>query len=449
MRPSAVRLVALALAFGLVGAACRDGGSGGRAEEAATSSTASTDTTASTTTTLDPSSTTVTSGPTSTSGPAATTGAPGSTATTRRVVPRATTTTRATTTSTGVATTLPAGDRCSVGPQTPPTARLDANNAVALAFAPDGRLFFAERSGTVRVFQNGAVKEFARVPTVTTEAGGGYSERGLLGLPIGPTFAADRFVYAFVSHPDRQHQDIVRWTDCAGTGGAYTTLVRLPAGNTCCHKGGRLEFGPDGKLYATVGDEHTPAAAQNTGDPRGKVLRYNPDGSVPADNPFGPGNPVWAYGFRNPFGLAISATGQVAVTSNGPSGDAGSPRTGYDVVFDNVRPKAGHQWPYCYGYSHRMPTRLEPGCGAGQIEPSWSSEATTTVPTGAAFVNDAGPAGMAGRLVFCNYVGGMLILDRGTPHATVTKGPTECQLDVVQGPDNAVYFSDPEHIYRR
>ncbi|MGH9009699.1 MAG: PQQ-dependent sugar dehydrogenase [Acidimicrobiia bacterium] len=360
------------------------------------------------------------------------------------------TTTPAATTATTAATAttaVPAADPCALRPQAPPTGTLTANNATALAFAPDGRLFFAERSGAVRVFQDGAVKEFAKVPTVTSEKGGGYSERGLLGLAISPTFAADRFVYAFVSHPDREHQDIVRWTDCAGTGGAFTTLVRLPAGNDCCHKGGRLAFGPDGKLYATLGEEHVPSSAQNTKDPRGKVLRYNPDGTVPADNPFGAGNPVWAFGFRNPFGLAISPTGQMAVTSNGPSGDADTPATGFDIVFDNVKAGTGYQWPRCYGYSHPVPGQTS--CGAGQVEPSWSSETTTVIPTGMAFVDASGPAGMAGRLVFCNYNGGMLILTPGTPHATVTKGPAECRLDVTQGPDHAVYYSDAGHIYRR
>jgi glucose/arabinose dehydrogenase len=358
-------------------------------------------------------------------------------------------TTVATTVTTAATATssVPATDPCALRAQAPPTGTLSANNATALAFAPDGRLFLTERSGAVRVFQDGAIKEFAKVPTVTTEQGGGYSERGLLGLAISPTFAADRFVYAFVSHPDREHQDIVRWTDCAGTGGAFTTLVRLPAGNDCCHKGGRLEFGPDGKLYATLGEEHAPAAAQNTKDPRGKVLRYNPDGTVPGDNPLGAGNPVWAYGFRNPFGLAISPTGQVAVTSNGPSGDAGSPATGFDIVFDNVKAGAGHQWARCYGYSHPIPGQT--GCGAGQVEPAWSSETTTVIPTGATFVDASGPAGLAGHLVFCNYNGGMLILTPGTPHATVAKGPAECKLDVTQGPEHAVYYSDTGHIYRR
>ena len=71
------------------------------------------------------------------------------------------------------------------------------------------------------------------------------------------------------------------------------------------------------------------------------------------------------------------------------------------------------------------------------------------IPTGAAFVDASGPAGMAGHLVFCTYTGGMLILTPGTPHATVTKGPAECKLDVIQGPDHAVYFSDATRIYRR
>ena len=351
------------------------------------------------------------------------------------------------TSATTVTSAVPAADPCALKAQAPPTGTLNAGYATALAFAPDGRLFFAERAGTVRVFQDGAVKEFAKVPTVTSEQGGGYSERGLLGLAVSPAFATDHFVYAFVSNPDRQHQDIVRWTDCAGTGGAFTTLVRLPAGNDCCHKGGRLKFGTDGKLYASLGEEHEAPAAQNTKDPRGKVLRYNADGTVPADNPFGAGNPVWAYGFRNPFGLAISATGQVAVTSNGPTGDAGSPPTGFDIVFDNVKAGSGHQWPHCYGYSHPVPGQTN--CGAGQVEPAWSSEASTVVPTGAAFVDASGPAGLAGHLVFCNYNGGMLILTPGTPHATVTKGPAECTLDVIQGPDHAVYYSDAARIYRR
>ena len=339
-----------------------------------------------------------------------------------------------------------AANGCAVAPQSPPSGTVSANFPTALAFAPDGRLFVAERSGTVRVYQGGSAQLFATVSTTTTEPGGGYSERGLLGLAISPTFLQDRFVYAFYSDADRTHQEIIRWTDCAGVGTNPATLVQLPAGPDCCHKGGRLAFGPDGKLYVTLGEEHHPSAAQDTSDVRGKVLRYNPDGTVPADNPFGPGNPVWAYGLRNPYGIAFSPSGQLAVTNNGPTGDAGSPSTGYDTVIAAVGRGVGYQWPNCYGYSH--PLAPATSCGAGRLGPDWSSETTGVVPTGATFVDSLGPAGLANHLVFCTFNDGMQIYSPGSPHGTVTAGSSDCRLDVKEAPDHSVYYSDTEHIYR-
>jgi glucose/arabinose dehydrogenase len=322
-----------------------------------------------------------------------------------------------------------------------------ANFPTALAFAPDGRLFWTERAGNVMVYQNGAPRVFARVSTVTTESGGGYSERGLLGLAISPTFTSDHFVYAFYSDANRSTQHVVRWTDSGGTGTAPATLVTLPAGGDCCHKGGRLAFGPtDGKLYVTLGEEHNPGQAQNVGSPLGKVLRYNADGSVPADDPFAAqGSAVWAYGFRNPFGLAISASGQVALTMNGPTGDGGSPSTGYDTVIFSVRRGGDYQWPECYGYSH--PLAADP-CPGSLIAPDYSTEASTLVPTGATFVDDAGPAGPAGHLVFCTFNHGGMIFTPGSPHGSVAPGPANCRLDVKQGPDHALYYSDTGHIHR-
>lgn len=340
----------------------------------------------------------------------------------------------------------PTGDACAVSAQPAPRATIAASFATALAFAPDGRLFYTQRSGDVMVWQAGAAHRFASVATVTTEPGGAYSERGLLGLAISPSFVRDRFVYAFYSDADRVHQRVIRWRDCAGRSTDATVLITLPAGSDCCHKGGRLAFGPDGMLYVTLGEEHVAAAAQDTADPRGKLLRYRPDGTVPPDDPFGPGDPVWAYGLRNPFGIAFSATGQLAVTSNGPSGDAGSPATGYDTVLLSVRRGAGYQWPLCYGYSH--PLQGAADCG-GRLAPDWSSESSTVIPTGAAFVDAAGPVGLAGHLVLCTYSTGMLVVTPGTPHATVSRGPRQCTLDVVQGPDHAVYYSDGDHIHRQ
>jgi glucose/arabinose dehydrogenase len=377
--------------------------------------------------------------------------------TTRAERPRATTSTSSTTTTTSTtvpATTAPP-DPCAVAPVTvggpsgesPFVTGVDF--ATALAWAPDGRLFFAERSGTIKIARDGTVTEFARVPTAI---GAGYSERGLLGLALSPAFASDHFVYAMYTREDFATEVVVRFTDCAGEARDETTLVTLPSGRDCCHKGGRLAFGPDGKLYVTVGDEHavdpstvgSPSSIpQDPADPRGKVLRYEPDGRIPADNPFGSASPAWVTGLRNPFGLAFAPDGTAFVTVNGPTGDLGTPQTGYDLAF---RVGAGdrYQWPACYGYSH-----VTPGATSclGLREPEWSSEDTTAVPTGATWVDDRGPAAYAGHFVFCSQ-SGMRVFVPGSPHATVTSGLGPCMFDVKQGPDGALYYSDTTTIYR-
>ena len=324
------------------------------------------------------------------------------------------------------------------GSFTPPQATTAASYPTALAFAPDGRLFYAERAGTIRVFQGGQALAFASLPTVTTETGGGYSERGLLGLAISPHFAQDHYVYAFYSETNRSTQQVVRFTDdCQGHGTAEATIVAgLPAGSDCCHKGGRLAFGPEGDLYVTLGETHSAAAAQDKCDPRGKVLRYTAAGQPAPGNLCGP---VYAYGLRNPFGMAFSPDGQLFVTSNGPSGDAGSPGTGYDTA-DLVRAGANYQWPACYGYSHPIGGSA---CPAGSVGPDYSSEAATIVPTGAAWAT-SGP--YAGHFVFCSYAHSTLKVFIGARQ--VQDGPQGCALDVKQGPDGALYFSDTGSIYR-
>jgi glucose/arabinose dehydrogenase len=334
----------------------------------------------------------------------------------------------------GVSETSPSGSS-----QPPPklTIYTAADFATALAWAPDRRLFYAERSGTIRTFDGTNRRVFATVSTSTD------GERGLLGLALSPTFNKDHFVYAFYSRADdTTRQRVVRWLDRGGTGVNLTTIVEnLPAGPDCCHKGGRIAFGPDGKLYVTMGENHMAAEAQNTASLRGKILRYNADGTVPGDNPFGRGNPVWAIGLRNPFGLAFSTDGRLMVTDNGPSGDAGTPGSGWDEV-DLVVRGGNYQWPTCFGDGRHLQ-----GLRCAGTLPTWQSGSEDVVPTGATFVSQKGPSGYQGDFVFCSYSEGRLKVMSSDGTRPLFDGP-RCQLDVKEGPDHALYLSDTSVIYR-
>ena len=308
---------------------------------------------------------------------------------------------------------------------------------MALAWSPDGRLFWAERTGAVRVFEGGAVRTFAAVSTVTTERGGGYSERGLLGLAISGSY-----VFAFYSNPDYATQTIVRWTDCAGAAtNAVVIASGLPAGTDCCHKGGRLAVSPDGHLFATIGDNHIASAAQVAGDLRGKVIRFNLDGS---------GRTIWTSGLRNPFGIAFAPDGSLAVTNNGPSGDAGTPCGSCGDEFDWVGtgPGVTYQWPTCWGYSHAIPGNNS--CRG--VGPQYSTEGGPYAKNSPYFV---APTGLTwstreygGHFLFCAYSTQRMYeyLGQGVVADTGVGG---CRYDVKQGPDGALYTSTDGAIYRR
>ncbi|MBI4417120.1 MAG: PQQ-dependent sugar dehydrogenase, partial [Euryarchaeota archaeon] len=161
------------------------------------------------------------------------------------------------------------------------------NWPVALAFAPDGRIFYAERfTGAIRIIQNRALLPQPFYTLENTAAGG---EQGLLGLALDPAFPAGPYVYAYHTFDDPAngivYNRIVR-IRASGNAGTFDRVVldRIPAAGV--HNGGILAFGPDGKLYATDGDATNTAAAQDLSALNGKIMRINPDGSVPSDNPF-------------------------------------------------------------------------------------------------------------------------------------------------------------------
>jgi glucose/arabinose dehydrogenase len=180
----------------------------------------------------------------------------------------------------------------------------------AMTLVPDGRVFVCEQGGTLRVVKAGLLlaTPFLSVPVDAT------GERGLIGVTLDPAFAANGFVYVhYTATSPSPHNRVSRFTaagDLAAPG-SETVLLDLDDLSTATnHNGGALHFGPDGKLYVAVGDNANGSNAQSLTNLLGKLLRLNPDGSVPADNPLlaqtsGKNQLIWALGLRNPFTFAF------------------------------------------------------------------------------------------------------------------------------------------------
>lgn len=149
----------------------------------------------------------------------------------------------------------------------------------------------------------GAPTTLLTLPGVDTT---GTSEGGLLGLAVSPDYDTDGLLFAyFTSDSDNR---IVSFTADGGTSGIKPILTGLRRGSI--HNGGRIAFGPDGKLYAGVGETGARGLAQDPASLNGKILRLNKDGSVPSDNPIR-ASYVWTLGHRNVQGLAWDSRGRM------------------------------------------------------------------------------------------------------------------------------------------
>ncbi len=194
----------------------------------------------------------------------------------------------------------------------------------SIVFAPDGRMFFTERPGRVRVFENGKLREkpFFTVPDVEPSG-----ESGLMGMALHPNFASNHFVYLAYAYQDASKNQNVRVARYRENGetltDAKTIVEAIPASRY--HSGTRLKFSPaDGKLYITTGDATRQSQGQQLDTLGGKTLRLNDDGTIPDDNPFvnqkGARPEIWTYGHRNAQGMDFQpATNLMFQTEHGPS----------------------------------------------------------------------------------------------------------------------------------
>jgi aldose sugar dehydrogenase len=307
-----------------------------------------------------------------------------------------------------------------------------------LAFLPDGRMLVTERSGTLRlVSKDGKLSPpLSGVPKVVVAGQG-----GLLDVAIDPDFKSNNLVYLTYSEP--------------GEGGAGTAVARGKLGESGLdgvevifrqepkveggnHFGSRLAFAPDGKLFVTLGERFTFTPAQDLTNDLGKIVRLNPDGSVPKDNPFvgrTDARPeIWSYGHRNPQGAAIHPeTGKLWETEFGPMGG--------DEL--NI-PQAGQNygWPVVSWGSHYDGRAIPKPPSHPEFADAIYHWNPVISPSGITFYTaDAIPA-WKGNLLIAALSGQAIVrltLD-GEKVVDEERIPMGARIrDVVQGPDGAVY----------
>ena len=327
----------------------------------------------------------------------------------------------------------------------------DLSHPWGIDFTPDGTMLFTERAGVLSArLTDGTVKR------VTADLGDllvdGFA--GLQALAVDPDFATNRRFYTLQGHTGREMQVIV-WTidaDYEEATRVVDPLVKgMPIGTGPWHSGGRLVFGPEGYLWIATGDGRVVTGAQDLTSLGGKVLRVDPrTGAGAPGNPFGASSPVYAYGFRNPQGLALRpGTDQMWLVEHGPRHDdeinllvAGG-NYGWDPAPDD-----GSSVFYDYADEAGVPmTDLAKFPSA--LEARWSSGFPTLATSGAVFLEGSQWAEWEGRLAVATlktkslrvfefteqgYFAGQIVV----PELDGTQGRLRTP---VLGPDGALYIA--------
>ncbi|MEK7150828.1 MAG: PQQ-dependent sugar dehydrogenase, partial [Patescibacteria group bacterium] len=266
--------------------------------------------------------------------------------------------------------------------------------------APDGRIFILERTGKVKIHKNGSLlaTPFINLPSLAT------GDRGLIGIAFDPDFASNHWVYFYYTGTDALNH-LVRFdasNDIAS--GNSVEIYRTTFPSTELHVGGTIQFGNDGKLYLSIGDNGNAPNAQSLDNPFGKILRLNKDGSIPSDNPFvgqsGKIPEIWAYGLRNPFRFQFdSETGRLY------EGDVGN-NTWEEINF--IQKGKNYGWPTCEGPQN---TGVGTCTSSSFTYPTYAythSELSSAVAGGPVYRKTLFPPEYRGNLFFGDYARGFI-----------------------------------------
>ena len=324
--------------------------------------------------------------------------------------------------------------------------------ATAMAFAPDGRLFVCLQGGQVRVINKDGVLLANPFVTLSVDSNG---ERGLLGVAFDPNFASNHYVYLYHTVPGSPaHNRISQFTANGNVAVANSEFVLVDLDNLSAatnHNGGAIHFGPDGKLYAGVGENANGANAQSLSNRLGKILRINSNGTIPLDNPrsfpgiagttSGANRAIWAVGLRNPFTFAFQpGTSRLFINDVGQST--------WEEINDGVA-GSNYGWPIAEGpASPPNPNFRDPIFYYGH----GSSSTTGCAIVGGAFYNPSVlqfPSRFVGKYFFADLCSGWIrVLDPSNNTASDFASEISAPVDLHVGPDGALYYLTRGGVFR-
>ncbi len=312
-----------------------------------------------------------------------------------------------------------------------------------LAFLPDGGMIVTERDGAVRLVsrQGRLAPPLAGAPEVFASGQG-----GMLDVALDPNFQSNKLIYLSYAEPGEGGAGTAvarARLDAAGNrlDGLRVIFRQLPKSHGGQHFGSRLVFARDGKLFITIGERGQRRLTQDFSINRGQVIRINPDGTVPEDNPFvgrpGYRSEVWSYGHRNPQGAALHPdTGKLWIHEHGARG-------GDEINLPDAGKNYG--WPVIAYGRHYSGEKIGVGSHKAGLEQPLYYWDPSIAPSGMAFYTGAAFPKWRGNL----FVGALkfrlvarLTLDgeKVVAEERILDGLGQRIRDVRQGPDGLLYL---------